>query len=125
MAIVRCKECGQSISSKAAVCPQCGAPRSQNQISTGAGCLIILLSIPLLAWCFSGSFFGKDDQPATPRGGSEAVIAPEKPKTLTAGDVGVLRIDGGGDVLVAVTEQDLDRFTKLAVAEDEYGLGEM
>src|SRR5687768_8164456 len=55
----------------------------------------------------------------------EAVIAPEKPKTLTAGDVGVLRIDGGGDVLVAVTEQDLDRFTKLAVAEDEYGLGEM
>ena len=38
MALTKCKECGQSISSKAGSCPQCGAP-----IKKSSGCAALLL----------------------------------------------------------------------------------
>lgn len=33
MAIVKCKECGEMVSTQAATCPKCGAPRSRGGIS--------------------------------------------------------------------------------------------
>ncbi len=55
MALKKCKECGKEISSKAKTCPNCGAP-IKKQISTGSGCLIIILFVIFIAWIFSSVF---------------------------------------------------------------------
>ncbi len=52
MALKKCKECGKEISSKAKKCPNCGAP-IKKQISTGSGCLIIILFVLFIGWIFS------------------------------------------------------------------------
>ena len=44
MALKKCKECGKEVSSKAKNCPNCGAPIKKH-ISTGSGCLIIILFV--------------------------------------------------------------------------------
>ena len=52
MALIKCRECGSSISTKAAACPSCGAPLKRNSptISTGCGCLIIgMVALVLVA----------------------------------------------------------------------------
>ena len=52
MALQKCDECGNKVSSKAKACPQCGAPIKQEG-SAGAGCLslfIIILFVVGLAW---------------------------------------------------------------------------
>ena len=51
MALRKCKECGRAVSSKAAQCPGCGAPLKAKGISTGVGCLIILIVVVIgVAW---------------------------------------------------------------------------
>jgi hypothetical protein len=49
MALKKCTECNNEVSSKAKICPQCGAPVKQN-ISSGVGCLIIGFLV-MLAMC--------------------------------------------------------------------------
>jgi ribosomal protein L40E len=50
MALIRCTECKAKVSDKATTCPKCGAPveiskkKQKSQISTGCGCLIVLLA---------------------------------------------------------------------------------
>lgn len=46
MALKKCKECGQEISSDAKICPNCGKMQG---ISTSVGCLIIIVVIILIA----------------------------------------------------------------------------
>lgn len=41
MALVKCKECGQQVSRKAAACPACGAPVKQS--GTGCGWVLVLI----------------------------------------------------------------------------------
>ena len=55
MALKKCKECGKEVSSKAKNCPNCGAP-IKKQISTGSGCLIIILFVLFIGWIFSSIF---------------------------------------------------------------------
>lgn len=51
MALIRWAECKAKVSDKAIACPKCGAPvefskkSRRNEISTGRGCLIILLTV--------------------------------------------------------------------------------
>lgn len=51
MALIRCAECKAKVSDEATTCPKCGAPieisqkKQKSQISTGCGCLIVLLVV--------------------------------------------------------------------------------
>lgn len=47
MSLKTCKECGNSVSSKAEKCPQCGNPIKKKASCLSVGCLIIVLSIVL------------------------------------------------------------------------------
>lgn len=44
MALIKCKECGETVSSKADVCPKCGAP-FKSRIKGPSGCMMIFLVI--------------------------------------------------------------------------------
>lgn len=43
MAMQQCKECGNEVSSKAAACPQCGAPVKKKTSPVAWGCLTLIL----------------------------------------------------------------------------------
>ena len=51
MALIRCAECKAEVSDTATACPKCGAPmeiskkKQKSQVSTGCGCLIVLLVV--------------------------------------------------------------------------------
>ena len=51
MALVKCKDCGTKISRRAKSCPSCGAPNKPEAgiISTGCGCLILLIGVFICA----------------------------------------------------------------------------
>jgi hypothetical protein len=49
MALVKCKECGQSISSKAPSCPFCGVPIKK---SSSLGCLLLAVIIGAVIFVF-------------------------------------------------------------------------
>jgi hypothetical protein len=49
MALIKCKECGSEISSKAKACPHCGAPTKKEGIQPGClGRILILVGILVL-----------------------------------------------------------------------------
>ena len=59
MALIKCKECGSQVSSKAGACPNCGV-----KIKGQTGCGSVLLSLFLvcvLLWMFSAVLFPKKD----------------------------------------------------------------
>lgn len=47
MALIKCKECGQKISSKAKKCPHCGVPLIEKE-KTNINLRIILIAIPII-----------------------------------------------------------------------------
>jgi len=50
MAIHKCRECGNQVSTKAVTCPSCGAPvKKPGRLSTGCGCLLVGLVVLLIA----------------------------------------------------------------------------
>jgi hypothetical protein len=64
MAIIKCKECGGQVSTKADACPACGAKQKKP-----VGCLgwafVILVFIPLMIVMFAGSSSKSSDGSAT------------------------------------------------------------
>lgn len=59
MAIKACKECSHELSTKAAVCPHCGAPTELIQSSTGCSgavalLLAIFLTVAFIGWLSGG-----------------------------------------------------------------------
>ena len=57
MALKKCRECGSHVSTRAATCPSCGNPikRKSTTVSTGCGCLLMLLFVPMCIGIFSDS----------------------------------------------------------------------
>lgn len=51
MALKQCRECGKQISSDAKTCPSCGKRNPHGQLSTGAGCLMLLLFFVVVGMC--------------------------------------------------------------------------
>lgn len=43
MALKKCKECGHDISTEAAKCPNCGAPKKVAIKNSGCGCIIAII----------------------------------------------------------------------------------
>ncbi|MEN0020448.1 MAG: zinc ribbon domain-containing protein [Planctomycetota bacterium] len=79
MAMVKCKECGRKVSTKAKACPQCGAPPK----AQGSGCSGVVAALALvggLIWLVQS---GTDvDQVgarrSTPQGESSSEVAPDE-----------------------------------------------
>ena len=75
MALKPCKECGKDVSTQAKTCPHCGvdAPAQKGtQVSSGAGCFILLLVIFILA--ISGVFSGDNTSVTPPSSESSGFI---------------------------------------------------
>ena len=62
MALIKCKECGESISKKAKECPKCGHPNKKaNHLSIGQVFGYLFLG-GILLWFFAGGAFDKSVQ---------------------------------------------------------------
>lgn len=81
--------------------------QTQTANGCGIGCLAILMIVVIT------SFFSSNKDSSS--SGSRPSI----------GESGVLRVSNGGDVLVAISEEALDRLTQLSVAKDGAGVGKM
>lgn len=99
MALNKCKECGQEISSEAKACPQCGKPQRKK---TRWG-VILFVSLGI----FSFFIFI-----AVMSGGHKSSVSVGKSGYLDA---------GAGVVPVAVDEAAFDAWTSASVAKDEHG----
>lgn len=77
MALKKCKECGEKVSTRAKTCPSCGvtSPTTTGSESC-AGCLILVIAVGGLAWWF-GSGDGQQGEQAEP----------QQPVSETASDV--------------------------------------
>lgn len=66
MALKPCRECGKEVSTEAKACPHCGAINptlpAGATVSTKAGCLTVLIAIPIMWWGISSLMNG--DAPA-------------------------------------------------------------
>lgn len=112
MALITCPECNKQISDTSNACPNCGydlkaAKRAKAVKGCGIGCLAII-AIGLIIGLITG------DKDSSSTGG--------RPRR---GEAGTLRVPGGGDVPVAISQQASDRFTQLSVAKDRAGVGQM
>ena len=63
MALIECSECGKNISTKASICPHCGAPNEQGfaRPTKPAGCFLQVISgifiIPGAGFAFGGLLY--------------------------------------------------------------------
>lgn len=62
MALIKCKECGEQVSDKAASCPKCGAPNSKKSKGP-SGCMMVFFIIigVLILLVFIGNVSNKDE----------------------------------------------------------------
>ena len=58
MALMKCKECGNQVSTKAKACPTCGAKAPQKNIGTLSGLVIIGIAVVIFSKIFGGSGSG-------------------------------------------------------------------
>ncbi len=49
MALMKCKECGNEVSNKAASCPKCGAPIKAKKSGCGCGSVFLLILVIVIA----------------------------------------------------------------------------
>ena len=64
MALLKCKECGKEVSSKADKCPHCGAARANEPNGCAMGCLVVII-IAAVVYFFNSSN-SSEPQKATP-----------------------------------------------------------
>lgn len=86
MALIRCAECKAKVSDKATTCPKCGAPievskkkKQKSQISTGCGCLIVLLVVGGIIVAFVARDKGSGPGPSAAPASRPAPAAPKGP----------------------------------------------
>lgn len=74
MGLKSCKDCGHEVSSRAESCPNCGGPvkRRSRSVSTGCGCLVMLIAGVL----FIGIFSNPSDTPRPASNGTDSTRTP-------------------------------------------------
>lgn len=77
MAMIKCKECGNKISSKAKTCPQCGSP-----VKKKTNILSLLLIIIILFVCFQASLQEDSDSTDSKPSTDNNSTKPKKPEVL-------------------------------------------
>ena len=84
MAIKKCKECGDKVSTKATSCPHCGAVLKKERKSIGCGGLIIVLILLGVI----GSFLTEQLSPPAPTTAKATKEAPPKtPEQIREGKI--------------------------------------
>lgn len=63
MALRKCKECGNNVSSKATSCPSCGAP-TKKRTSAATGCLVIVAAGVFIVVC--AGLLNSNSEPSSP-----------------------------------------------------------
>lgn len=89
MALIKCRECGTEVSSKAAACVKCGAPvkkRMSKGAETGAG----LVVVGLVGWILVEIFSGSSTRPETPEKTAQTEVACKSDDIQCLGDKGVV-----------------------------------
>lgn len=86
MAMVKCKECGNDISSKAPACPKCGAKVERTSAFTWL--MAIFIGAPFLYIAFSTSLSKSNTPPAPPSGPAQIEIEKKKDAALEKAIVG-------------------------------------
>lgn len=82
MALIKCKECGHQVSSKAETCPNCGVTIKAKPTQYGCG-TVILIFIVIFIWI--GVFTDNSSTPTTSSSTAEpATPAPQEPCTTDA-----------------------------------------
>ena len=64
MALIKCKECGNEISTKAISCPKCGAEKPKNTLSGATVFFGLIFGVPIVVWLLSSPT--QTDAPAKP-----------------------------------------------------------
>ncbi len=120
MTMKPCKECKSHISTKAKVCPHCGA-----KLKRRSGCGTILMIV--LGFFLFVFLIGVISGPRNPsnRGSSRQAQSPKYQYTPVTGDLAALHMDSGDEVIVASTSHVLDRLYTLAHAKDHAGFDAM
>ena len=98
MALVKCKECGSQVSTKAGACPGCGAKVKQ---SGGCGILLaVVFAIFALATCFSSMHLPNNQTAAT------ALVAPSESE-LSAAEREQIRIEAQSRAAAALETETI------------------
>lgn len=103
MAMIKCKECETTVSSKAATCPNCGAPKPK-KTSRAAW-----LAVGLLALLVVGSFGNSGSTASKPRESTAAAAAAPPPAPAAVATQSQEQKDEKVRVFMAVTVADLVR----------------
>jgi hypothetical protein len=74
MALIKCKECGTEVSSKAVACPKCGAQVAKKSI--GCGTIIVVLVLGLIIIAAFSSIFSSGTKNGTSPSNTQAVSTP-------------------------------------------------
>ena len=120
MALRKCAECGNAVSSKAKTCPHCGAPLTQS--NSAAGCLLVLMIAGLIY------YFVHRSGSSSPSPHQNVVEKPTpRSKRVQNGEIGILRRapDDQHHLWVGVTKEWYDRAADLAASKDNLGLAKM
>ena len=75
MALVKCKECGEKVSTRAANCPHCGAP-VRKEMSKAGGCLLVFVICAVGLIIYSASSGDADRRDAKSSARTEARTIP-------------------------------------------------
>ena len=81
MALIKCKECGKEISSKAKTCPNCAAPNKKPTSGCTWGCLILIIFLVLIPVSFNIINDYKTRQTQPPTSSDSEIVMPRKKKT--------------------------------------------
>lgn len=80
--MIKCKECGKQVSTKAKTCPECGAP-VKKQTGCLPGCLVLLVLVPLIVIGLS-EFGNKKTSPIKTPSSPKLVQSTVQPNLATA-----------------------------------------
>jgi hypothetical protein len=124
MALIKCKECGNQISSDASACPNCGKPVKKTS-PAASGCLVVIIVIVVLAVigkCSGSSNDSKPEGAPAPASTASGTAAPAV--STNPGDAKALDEKFGTDALVYCAS-DADDYlrgaSKFAFKWDEIG----
>jgi hypothetical protein len=83
MALIKCRECGDPVSTTANACPKCGAApaKPDNRNSSAAGALVILVFVVGI-FAYARIFIGAPDSPTTTESPEIAAKAHERLETI-------------------------------------------
>lgn len=129
MALIKCPDCGKSVSDVAPSCPNCGRPISgqvtyiskKKGSSIKTGCLAIIIGLMAIGILSALIFGGRTKSPNSSSSSSKDY------GTGTAGSISVGeegRLYSGAELVpVAVSREAFDAWTKARVANDTHGQG--